>query len=94
MPLGDRIVVDPEVPAGKPVIRGTRLAVEFWNSWPQASQRTTSWPAIRASHESAARIFLTLDKDFWQIAVQRRSRLEKSGVVLFRIHPARPANLR
>ena len=42
MPLGDRIVVDPEVLAGKPVIRGTRLAVEFWNSWPQASQRTTS----------------------------------------------------
>jgi len=40
--LGDRIVVDPEVLAGKPVIRGTRLAVEFWNSWPQASQRTTS----------------------------------------------------
>ena len=25
----DRIVVDPEVLAGKPVIRGTRLAVEF-----------------------------------------------------------------
>jgi uncharacterized protein (DUF433 family) len=29
MPLSDRIVVDPEVLAGKPVIRGTRLAVEF-----------------------------------------------------------------
>ncbi|MGB3944636.1 MAG: DUF433 domain-containing protein [Methanothrix sp.] len=25
----DRIVVDPEILAGKPVIRGTRLAVEF-----------------------------------------------------------------
>ena len=25
----DRIVIDPEVLAGKPVIRGTRLAVEF-----------------------------------------------------------------
>jgi uncharacterized protein (DUF433 family) len=25
----DRIAVDPEVLAGKPVIRGTRLAVEF-----------------------------------------------------------------
>ncbi|HBY59979.1 MAG TPA: hypothetical protein DEH78_09155 [Solibacterales bacterium] len=31
---------------------------------------------------------LTLDKDFWQIAVQRRSPLEQSGVVLFRVHPA------
>jgi uncharacterized protein (DUF433 family) len=29
MPLSERIVVDPEVLAGKPLIRGTRLAVEF-----------------------------------------------------------------
>jgi len=29
MALSDRIVVDPEILAGKPVIRGSRLAVEF-----------------------------------------------------------------
>ena len=29
MPLSERIVVDTEVLGGKPVIRGTRLAVEF-----------------------------------------------------------------
>src|ERR1035437_4379514 len=29
MPLSERIVVDPAVLAGKPVIRGTRLAVEL-----------------------------------------------------------------
>ena len=29
MPLSECIVVDPDVQAGKPVIRGTRLAVEF-----------------------------------------------------------------
>jgi len=29
MSPGDRIVVNPEILAGKPVIRGTRLAVEF-----------------------------------------------------------------
>ena len=29
MPLSERIVVDTEILAGKPVIRGTRLAVEF-----------------------------------------------------------------
>jgi uncharacterized protein (DUF433 family) len=29
VPLSERIVVHPEVLAGKPVIRGTRLAVEF-----------------------------------------------------------------
>jgi uncharacterized protein (DUF433 family) len=29
MPWSARIVVDPKILAGKPVIRGTRLAVEF-----------------------------------------------------------------
>jgi predicted nuclease of predicted toxin-antitoxin system len=43
--------------------------------------------------ESEARILVTLDKDFWQIAVQRRNPLEQSGVVLFRVHPATPGNL-
>jgi len=43
--------------------------------------------------ESDARIVLTLDRDFWQIAVQRRIPLEQSGVVLFRVHPATPENL-
>ena len=29
MPWPERIVVDPDILAGKPVVRGTRLAVEF-----------------------------------------------------------------
>ena len=29
MPVPERIIVDPEILAGKPVVRGTRLAVEF-----------------------------------------------------------------
>jgi uncharacterized protein (DUF433 family) len=29
MPLTDRIELNPEILAGKPIIRGTRLAVEF-----------------------------------------------------------------
>jgi len=43
--------------------------------------------------ESEARILVTLAKDFWQIAVQRRSPFERSGVVLFRVHPATPEQL-
>src|SRR5581483_1308052 len=43
--------------------------------------------------ESEARIVLTLDRDFWQIAVQRRDPLEQAGVVLFRVHPATPERL-
>lgn len=44
--------------------------------------------------ESESRILLTLDKDFWQIAVQRLQPLEHSGVVLFRVHPATAEQLR
>jgi len=43
--------------------------------------------------ESQARVVLTLDKDFWQIALQRRIPLKQSGVVLFRVHPAIPENI-
>ena len=43
--------------------------------------------------EFQARIVLTLDNDFRQLAVQRRIPLEESGVVLFRVHPAIPENL-
>jgi len=38
--------------------------------------------------ESDGRIVLTLDKDFWQIAMQRRIPLSKAGVILVRVHPA------
>jgi hypothetical protein len=30
----------------------------------------------------------TLDRDFWQIAIQRRERMRKGGAVLIRVHPA------
>jgi len=45
-------------------------------------------PALLEIAESEGRIMLTLDKDFWQIALQRRVPLKHSGVVLFRAHPA------
>jgi len=43
--------------------------------------------------ESEGRTVLTLDEDFWQIAVQRPVPLEQSGVVLFRLHSATPKSL-
>src|SRR5438270_1203730 len=43
--------------------------------------------------EFEARVVVILDKDFWQIAVQRRAALKQSDVALFRVHPATPANL-
>ena len=51
MPLSERIVVDPEILAGKPVIRGTRLAVEFILELLAAGQSEddllTSYPGLR-----------------------------------------------
>jgi predicted nuclease of predicted toxin-antitoxin system len=43
--------------------------------------------------EAEARIILTLDKDFWQIAMHRREPLVRSGVILFRVHPAIPGRI-
>jgi predicted nuclease of predicted toxin-antitoxin system len=43
--------------------------------------------------EDEGRILLTLDRDFWQLAVQRKRRLRRSGVILFRVHPATPTNV-
>jgi predicted nuclease of predicted toxin-antitoxin system len=43
--------------------------------------------------EAEGRVVLTLDKDFWQIAIRRRQPLENSGVILFRVHPAIPVSI-
>jgi predicted nuclease of predicted toxin-antitoxin system len=45
-----------------------------------------SIPLDRAEMEG--RIVVTLDKDLWQTAVQRRPPMQQSGAVLFRTHPA------
>ena len=61
--------------------------------WARADCAGWKDPVLLDLAESEARIIMTLDKDFWQIAVQRRVPLKQSGVVLFRVHPATPANL-
>lgn len=38
--------------------------------------------------EAQARILLTFDKGFVQLATQRRRALRNSGIVVFRVHPA------
>jgi predicted nuclease of predicted toxin-antitoxin system len=43
--------------------------------------------------EADARLVLTLDKDFWQIALQRAIPLKRCGVILFRVFPAIPETL-
>lgn len=58
----------------------------------------TDYPGVSDSvlldlAETDRRILLTLDKDFRQIALQRREPLLHSGVILFRVHPAIPENM-
>ena len=45
--------------------------------------------ALLERAEAESRLVLTLDKDFWQIALQRREPLERSGVILFRVQVQR-----
>jgi predicted nuclease of predicted toxin-antitoxin system len=43
--------------------------------------------------EAEGRVILTLDRGFWQAALQRAEPLKRSGIVLFRAFPSIPANL-
>lgn len=85
-----RLLADENFP--KPII-GLLCAEGHDVLWARTDLSGSSDIALLDRAESEARIVLTLDKDFWQIAVQRRSPLEQSGVVLFRVHPATPASL-
>lgn len=44
--------------------------------------------------EADGRVLLTLDKDFLQVAFQRRVPLKQSGVILFRSFPAIPEEIK
>jgi predicted nuclease of predicted toxin-antitoxin system len=85
-----RLLADENFP--KPIVEALR-ARGHDVLWARTDLAGTSDVELLDLAEAQARIVLTLDKDFWQIAVQRRSPLEESGVVLFRIHPATPERL-
>ena len=85
-----RLIADENFP--KPVITALR-AQGHDVLWARTDCPGWKDAALLDLAESDARLMLTLDKDFWQIAVQRRDPLERSGVVLFRIHPATPETL-
>ena len=80
-----RLLADENLP--KPIVEALRAEGHDirWARTELAGARDT---VLLDLAESEARIVMTLDKDFWQIAIQRRSPLEQSGVVLFRVHPA------
>jgi predicted nuclease of predicted toxin-antitoxin system len=61
--------------------------------WARTDRPGSKEAALLDLAEFESRIVLTLDKDFWQLAMQRRIPVKRSGVVLFRVHPATPENL-
>ncbi len=85
-----RLLADENFP--KPIVEAVR-AEGHDVLWARTDLAGISDVALLDLAESEARIVMTLDKDFWQIAVQRRTPLEQSGVVLFRVHPATPEKL-
>ncbi len=85
-----RLLADENFP--KPIVEALR-AEGHDVLWARTDLAGTSDVALLDLAESEARIVLTLDKDFWHIAVQRRAPLEQSGVVLLRVHPATPESL-
>jgi len=85
-----RLLADENFP--KPIVEALR-AEGHDVLWARTDLAGASDIAVLDRAESEGRIVLTLDKDFWQITVQRRTSLEQSGVVLFRVHPATPENL-
>jgi len=85
-----RLLADENFP--KPIVEALRAG---GNDVLWARTDCAGWKdvALLDLAESEERIVVTLDKDFWQIALQRRVPLERSGVVLFRVHPATSENL-
>jgi predicted nuclease of predicted toxin-antitoxin system len=85
-----QLLADENFPRG--VVEYLRLAGHdvLWagNDFPSSSDKD-----VLERAEAESRILLTLDRDFWQIAIQRRERMRKGGVVLIRVHPATGDNV-
>jgi predicted nuclease of predicted toxin-antitoxin system len=62
-------------------------------TWARTDHPGAKDAALLELAESDRRVLVTLDKDFWQIAIQRRQPLEQSGLILFRVHPAIPGTI-
>jgi predicted nuclease of predicted toxin-antitoxin system len=66
-----------------------RPAVELLRSlghdvrWARAGSPGLKDHALLERAEAESRLLLTLDKDFWQLALRRPSPLKRSGVELF-----------
>jgi predicted nuclease of predicted toxin-antitoxin system len=56
--------------------------------WVRTSAPGAKDPFLLEWAEKEGRLLLTLDRDFWLIALQRPKPISNCGVMLFRLHPA------
>jgi predicted nuclease of predicted toxin-antitoxin system len=82
-----RLIADENFP--RPAVAALRQAGHDV-IWARTDAPGTGDVALLDLAETEGRFLLALDKDFWQIAIQHRTPLERSGVILFRVHPAIP----
>lgn len=85
-----RILADENFP--RPVVEGLRRQGHDV-SWARSDCPGIKDRALLERAEAEGRLLLTLDKDFWELALRRPAALKRCGVVLFRVHPANPENL-
>jgi|SRR5271165_1247983 len=85
-----RILADENFP--RPLVEDLRNAGHD-TLWARTDCPGLSDRALLERAEAEGRIVLTLDKDFWQIALRRPIPLKRSGVILFRVFPAVPETL-
>src|SRR5579872_3427887 len=85
-----RILADENFP--RPVVEGLRKQGHDVH-WARMDSPGLKDRALLERAEVEGRVILTLDKDFWQIALQRPVPLTRSGVILFRVFPAILENL-
>src|SRR5258708_15577678 len=85
-----RLLADENIP--KPTVQALRQDGHDV-LWARTDCRSEPDSLLLDIAEAEGRIVLTLDKDFWQIALQRPQPLLKAGVVLLRVHPAVPDSI-
>jgi predicted nuclease of predicted toxin-antitoxin system len=86
-----RILADENFP--RPIVESLRKRHQHDVLWARTDCPGLKDRTLLERAEAEGRIVLTLDKDFWQIALQRPIPLKRCGVILFRVFSAIPETL-
>lgn len=85
-----KLFADENLP--QPIVEGLR-SQGYDILWARTECPGVADLALLERAEVDGRLVLTLDKEFWQMALQRPRPSRPSGVILLRVHPATPENI-